>query len=313
MPSRTSTLGYLCITLAAVLWAVSGTSAKFLFHSGVSPFQLVQLRMVIASAALAGTFAAFRPALLKIECRDLPYLMLLGMAMAALQFTYLFTISKIHVAAAILLQYLGPVLIAGYVAAGRREHLSAATLTALFGATSGCYLVVGAYHLDMLALNRIGILSGLASAVAFAAYSLLGEFGARKYSAWTLLTYASGFGAICWNLLHPPFEAFRHAYTAASWGWILYIGVLGTAVPFGLYLKGVALVRATRASIAATLEPITAGVIAFLFLNERMEPLQILGGLMVVSAVVLLQVQKEGRVLPKPLSSAGPLPARQAK
>jgi hypothetical protein len=45
-------LGYLYVALAAVLFAVSGTAAKFLFHSGITPYQLIQLRTTLAFAGL---------------------------------------------------------------------------------------------------------------------------------------------------------------------------------------------------------------------------------------------------------------------
>jgi len=69
--------------------------------------------------------------------------------------------------------------------------------------------------------------------------------------------------------------------------------VFGTAIPFGLYFVGINYVRSTRASITATLEPISAGFIAYLFLGETLEPLQILGGALVISAIVMLQLRSE--------------------
>jgi drug/metabolite transporter (DMT)-like permease len=68
---------------------------------------------------------------------------------------------------------------------------------------------------------------------------------------------------------------------------------MGTAIPFGLYFVGINYIRSTRASITATLEPISAGFIAYLFLGEVLEPLQILGGVLVIVAIVLLQLQSE--------------------
>ena len=62
---------------------------------------------------------------------------------------------------------------------------------------------------------------------------------------------------------------------------------MGTAIPFGLYFVGINYIRSTRASITATLEPISAGFIAYLFLGEILEPLQILGGVLVIAAIVL--------------------------
>ena len=141
-------------------------------------------------------------------------------------------------------------------------------------------------------MNVVGIISGLLSALTFAWYAIHGEYGMRRYNPWTVLFYALLFGAVVWNILHPPLEAFMHAYTPVQWMWILYIGVMGTLVPFGLYLEGINLIRSTRASITATLEPISAGVIASIFLGEVMLPLQILGGLIVIASIILLHFSK---------------------
>lgn len=94
----------------------------------------------------------------------------------------------------------------------------------------------------------------------------------RPYSPWTVLFYALFFGALTWNIFLPPLESFMHARPAALWGWIVYIGILGTLVPFGLFLEGVNLIRATRASITATLEPIMAGLFSFFSCTKQWKP-----------------------------------------
>ena len=64
-------------------------------------------------------------------------------------------------------------------------------------------------------------------------------------------------------------------------------------MPFGLYFEGINLIRSTHASITATLEPIAAAVISYIFLDEIMGPLQILGGAMVIASVILLQLKQK--------------------
>jgi len=291
---KTSSRGYFYVIFAAVLWAISGSSAKFLFNSGVTPFQLVQLRITIAAVGLFLWLLLRKPSLLKIDRKDILYFAVFGtFGMGACQFTYLFAISKINVAAAILLQYMAPSFIAMHAVVFARDKLSLQTIIALLGATFGCYLVVGAYNLDVLAMNLAGIVSGILSAITFAWYSIHGEYGMRRYNPWTVLFYAMLFAALLWNILHWPLEAFFHPYNVVQWGWIMYIGILGTLVPFGLYLEGVNLIRSTRASITATLEPITAGVISFIFLNEILEPLQVTGGVLVIASIIILQIKQE--------------------
>ena len=286
--------GYLFAILAAALWGVSGSAAKYLFLNGITPFQLVQLRLTIAAAGLFVYLLLRHPERLKIARRDIPYFAVFGcIGMAGVQFTYLFAISRINVAAAILLQYLAPAFIALHAVLFFRDRLNPITVLALCGAFAGCYLVVGAYNLDVVALNLMGIISGLLSAVGFAWYSIQGEYGMRRYSPWTVLFYAMFFGALTWNICLAPLESFMHARSAVLWGWIVYIGVLGTLVPFGLFLEGVNLIRATRASITATLEPIMAGILSFVFLGETMSVWQLLGAGLVILSIVMLQLNQE--------------------
>ena len=286
-------IGYVYVVLAALLWAASGAAAKFLFLGGMSPFQLVQLRSTISAALLFLWLLAAKRSLLKIERKDLVYFFLLGISLGATQFTYLYAISRINVAAAVLLQYQAPVLIAAYALLFRRRRLSPFTLAALTGAVTGCYLMVGAYNLDILNMNRHGILSGLACAFAFALYSVKSEHGMRSYTPWTVVFYALLFAAVIWNVLKPPFSAFSLTYSYMSWGWILFIAVFGPVIPYGLYNEGINLILPTRASITATLEPVIAGGISFLFLGETMEPLQSIGAGLVIASVLILQVRKD--------------------
>ena len=74
-----------------------------------------------------------------------------------------------------------------------------------------------------------------------------------------------------------------------SAGLVVWVAVGGTVIPFGLYLTGINYLRSTRASITATLEPIAAGLVAYLALGEALAPPQIGGGVLVLAAVVVLQ------------------------
>jgi drug/metabolite transporter, DME family len=288
--TKTPRLGYIYVISAALLWAISGSTSKFLFNSGVTPFQLVQLRLTISTVLLFTILFIMRRDLMRIEKSDFFYFVLLGaVVMAAVQFTYLYTISKINVAAAILLQYLAPAFIAVYSFVFAKEKPGLITVMSVTGAIAGCYLVVGAYNFDLFSLNKTGIIAGIIAAIAFACYSVQGEYGMRKYDPVTVLFYALLFAAVTWNIFHPPLEAFFHARSPREWGFVFFIGIFGTVVPFGLYFQGINLIRSTRASITGTLEPITASAISYFFLNEILEPLQIAGGIMVIASIILLQ------------------------
>lgn len=298
--------GYVFVIAAALMWASSGTAGKALFEGGMTPFELVQIRVTLAAVVLAAALGIVARDLMRIRKRDIGYFLLLGsVGMALVQGSYFYTISKIQVAAAILIQYMAPIFVAIYSICFWRESLRYSKVVALLLSFGGCYLVVGGYNLELLSLNRLGILGGLTSAVCFAGYTLLGEQGMHRYSPWTVLFHAMVFAAITWHVVYPPFHYLRAGFSPAQWGWIIYISVMGTILPFGLFFLGVNYIRSTRASITATLEPITAGLLAFFLLGEKLEMPQILGGTMVIGAIVVLQIwQEQDRMTPELIRTA---------
>ena len=285
--------GYGFVILAATCWAAGGSASKFLFNGGITPFQVVQLRLTISTTILALWLLWRHRNLFRIDGKDVPYFLVLGtLGMAAVNIAYLFAISRLNVAVAILLEYLAPIFIALHAVVFMRDRLTALMKVAIICAVAGCYLVAGAYNINILNMNIAGIISGLLAALTFAWWSVHGEYGMRRYNPWTVLFYAMLVAAVEWNILHPPLESLLHSYSTRIWFWIMFIAIIGTVLPFGFYYEGINLIRSTRASITSTLEPILAGVFAFIFLNEVMEPLQLVGGALVIAAVILLQIKQ---------------------
>jgi drug/metabolite transporter (DMT)-like permease len=286
--------GYLSILIGTTLWGVSSVVAKYLFIIGLPPAELVQIRLTLATLTLLLVLLIFDRKRMIISLKDLPYFFILGfVGLAGVQFTYYYTISKIHVGPAVLMQYLSPVWVALYAFIFQKEPLAKRKIAALLLALLGCYFTVGGYRLDLFSLNRIGIVSGLISSLFFSFYALYGEKGLKKYDPWTLILYGFGFGAVFYWLLISPMRVIVGGYSFKIWVAFLYIAIFSTLIPFGLYFKGIERVRATRASITATWEPVVAGVTAYFVLGEVLSPLQVLGGLAVIAAIVLLQMAKE--------------------
>jgi drug/metabolite transporter (DMT)-like permease len=294
--------GYLYILIGSTLWGISSVVAKSLFNVGLPPAELVLIRLTLATSALFLFLLFFDKRRIIISFKDLFYFMILGfVGVAGTQFTYYYTISKINVGPAILLQYTQPVWVSVYAFLFRGEPFSKGKTVSLLLAVLGCYFVVGGYQIDLLRLNKIGIASGLIASLFFTFYALWGEKGLKKYDAWTLILYGFGFGAIlCWILLSPK-KIITSGYSFKFWMAFLYIAIFSTLIPFGFYLKGMERIRATRASIIASWEPVVAGIAAYFVLNEGLQPLQISGGIGVIVALVILQISKERKAPSPPL------------
>lgn len=290
--------GYLYILIGSTLWGISSVVAKALFNIGLPPAELILVRLFLATFILLILLLLYDRKRVIIPLKDLPYFFILGcIAVTGMQFFYYFTISKIHVGPAILLQYLQPVWVSVYAFLFQKEPISRGKMAALFLAVAGCYLMVGGYQIDLLRLNKVGIMSGLIASFFFTFYALYGEKGLKKYDPWTLILYGFGMSTVFYMIIISPTKIIHDGHSLKVWIAFLYIAVFSTLIPFGFYFKGVERIRATRASITSTWEPVVAGSAAYLVLGETLHPLQVFGGMGVIAAVVLLQLARE-RVSP---------------
>jgi len=115
----------------------------------------------------------------------------------------------------------------------------------------------------------------------------------RKYNPWTVLFYAFVFAAFLLNSILPANNILLWKTELRWWLAVVYIISFGTVIPFGFYFMGLEHLRATRASIVATLEPISAGIFSFVLLREVLRPWQIFGGLLVITAIIIIQSRRE--------------------
>ena len=310
-PRERQTRGYLLATLAAAGWAAGGVTAKWLFDVSslpVEPVHLAAARALLAFVMLLGYLGAARRDALRVSARDLPFLGVFGvLGLAAMHFTYFAAIEATSVPTAILLEYLAPVLVLVVSVAVLGERFTWALPAGVALSVTGCALVVGAIGGDGLTVTPAGIGWGLASAVFFAGYTLMGKHAAGTYSPWTLLVYGLGAATVFWflylgirgdlrpvlALLSSPVPAF--AVVAMAFG--------ATVIPFGAFLKALSYVDATKASITATLEPVMAAAATYMIpaLYRPLSPLQVLGGLLVLAACVVVQAPDRSRTaLPPP-------------
>jgi DME family drug/metabolite transporter len=189
------------------------------------------------------------------------------------------------------LQYTAPVLVvaAGVVFARRRP--GAPLLASLALAMAGVVLVTGALDGDIGGLDAIGLLAGLASAALFASYTVLGEYARRELEPPAVMLRAFALAAAFWVAFLATRGWPHELFEPEALPGVLFVGAGGTLAPFLLYVWAVAHVRAERAAIAATLEPVLAALAAWLWLGQALSAAQVIGGVLVIVAVVALQMR----------------------
>lgn len=284
--SRYSAWGLVAIALAASLWAIAAIVASQLFESGVKPFELAAARSMIAALGLA-VFSQFKPSSGKLfDWRILA----LGLSLAWVTLSYYIAIERLPVAVAIVIQYTAPALVVALAAVQARRLPTVATLLAVAGALLGVLLISG-LATEQFQFDGLGFMAAVASAFLFASYTLLSESVVDTYGAVGVMFRGFVVSSLFW-LAFQISQGFPAAvFAAANVPGILFVGVGGTLVPFLLLCWGIQQIRADRAAIAATLEPVIVTVLAWIWLGQALSFMQILGGILVILAVVSLQLR----------------------
>ncbi len=291
MPNKTR--GYLLLIAATILWGLNGAITKYFLNQALSPLVLAMIRLSGSALLLMLFLCLYNPSLLHLDKGDTRRLIFFGIAgMGCVQFFYLYTISKLNVATAVFLEYLAPAFIAIYTRWWKKESLGRAGLLALLLALGGSALIVADQAFTGLVQHWAGLLSGFASALAMAFYMLYGKVLLERYNSWVVLAYGQLFGAIPFWFLAPPWVIWHQHYGWQTWLYFVYVVIFGTLVPFVLVFTGLRYLRPAPASITLMLEPVMAGVFAFLLLGEILSGLQLAGCSLILAAVVVLNLRQ---------------------
>jgi drug/metabolite transporter (DMT)-like permease len=295
-PARPSSqwVGYLLVAAAATSWGSQGVVAKLLLTGGLPAAGLVSARTAVAGLVLGLVLAVARPGLLRIRSRDFWHVAVLGVVgMALSQWAYYVALSRVPVATALLVTFTSPLLVlaAGVVFYGERVRLPDVMAAAV--TLAGAALVVRAYDPALLRLDAAGLAASASCAVTFAFYSLWARRVAPRLSPWTMLAYSLATAAVVWVPLAPPWRVLLAPHPPVVWAGFAVVVIFGTVVPFGLYLAGLARIRAAHASVTSCLEPVVAATVALVVLGERLEGLQLVGGALILAGIALLHARAE--------------------
>lgn len=295
----------LAVAGAALLWAVAATVARDLFDAGVPPIQLVQARAVLSALGLALIPAAWAS---RGDRTAAPgwIVIALGVSIALVNAAYYTAISRLAVAVAIVLQYLGPGMVVAWTAFTTRKRPSADVLVAVAVAFVGVVFVSQLPAGEIGGVDLIGLGAGLASAVFFAAYTLQSERATARYGPIGAVFRAFAAASVLWVIYQAPQGWPAPLFEPANIGKVIFVGLAGTLAPFLLYVWAVGKLRSERAVIAATLEPLFAGVVAWLWLDQILSPSQVAGGVAILAAVLWLQLHRpsveDNPTAPRPLN-----------
>lgn len=295
--------GVLITIFAAVCWGFSGTCSEFMFKTrGVSSEWLTMSRMLVAGLLLLAYARAKGHGHRVVAIWKSPdWKRLIAFSVLGLmtcQYTYLATISFTNSGTATILQYAAPVLVLAYSCLCLRRWPTPLETVSIVAVMIGVFLLATHGRPTNLVISRQGLLWGLLSAFAYAAYMLLPGRLLTKWGSTIVTGWGLFIGGTVFTLLFTLL--FRPYHEAITWDFGMLFGlfgliIIGTAMSFAIYLYGVALIGPVRASMLACMEPVSAALFSHFWLGTPFTPMDILGFAVILLAVLLLSAMPAKR------------------
>jgi drug/metabolite transporter (DMT)-like permease len=296
--------GELYLFLGALTFSVNGIFSTVVLEH-MSAFRLAQVRAISAFILLFIFALIFKREFLKITRREIPTAIAYGVVgFALVNVGYFLGIERgLPLGLVLVLEFTAPIWIALWIKYVRKGLVARDMWLAIALSLVGLVLVTKIW--DGFKFDLLGLAGALGSAFALTAYFLIGEkFGGNRHPAGSTiigLAVASAFWAIVLPLWNFPTEVFAmkmdiHGYLAGhlfpGWSLLLWIIVMGTIVPYLFVISGLRLLSASKSSVIGMLEPVLAGIFAWIWLDQSWDLIQLIGAAVVLIGIYLADRSK---------------------
>jgi len=291
--------GEFYLVMGALVFAFNGVISTVVLEH-ISPFRLAQVRSIGAFVILLTiTLIIARPTL-KASKKQLPMLAAYGIiGFAAVQAGYFLGIQRgVPLSLVLIVEFTAPIWIALWIKYVRKMYVPASMWSAIALSLLGLILLAQVWN--GLSFDLIGLLGALFSAFALTAYFLIGKSFGTSRTALSLTVWGLGMASLAWISSMPvwefPFEVFTidmdlkgvfAGNTLPGWLLILWIIVMGTIVPYLFVIAGLRLLSASTSSVIGMLEPVLAGVFAWIWLEQSWNGIQLFGAAVVLVGVYI--------------------------
>jgi drug/metabolite transporter (DMT)-like permease len=275
----------------SVFWGGTFVAGRVIAQE-VEPFSAAFLRFVIASLFLVFFATRSSTGLPRLKKNQIFPAILLGMtgvfAYNVLFFSGLKTVTASRSA---LIIATNPALIAVLSSVFFNEKLNVSKIIGIVSCVFGAAVVISRGKLTEILNSSLGWgeIFLLGCVLSWVAYSLVGKVIMKELAPVAAVTYSCVIGAIA--LFFPAYlEGVTHSfdnYSTVAWWCILYLGFFGSALGFWWYYDGIKTIGPARAAVFINLVPVSAVLLGWLILNERIDLSLIVGTFMVTCGVYL--------------------------
>ena len=291
--------GEFYLVMGGLVFSFNGViSTVVLDH--ITPFRLAQVRSIGAFFILLAIALFIDRESLRAPKKLIPKLAAYGIiGFAAVQAGYFLGIQRgVPLSLVLIIEFTAPIWIALWIKYVRKMYVPASMWGAIALSLLGLILLAQVWN--GLSFDLLGLLGALLSAFALTAYFLIGKSFGTSRSAMSLTVWGLGMASLAWSSSMPlwnfPFEVFTidmdlqgvfAGNTLPGWLLILWIIVMGTIVPYMFVISGLRLLSASTASVIGMMEPVFAGIFAWMWLQQSWNGIQLIGAAIVLIGIYI--------------------------
>jgi drug/metabolite transporter (DMT)-like permease len=291
--------GEFYLVMGALVFAFNGVISTVVLEH-ISPFRLAQVRSIGAFIILLTVTLIIARPTLKASKKQIPMLAAYGIiGFAAVQAGYFLGIQRgVPLSLVLIIEFTAPIWIALWIKYVRKMYVPTSMWGAIALSLLGLILLAQVWN--GLSFDLIGLLGALFSAFALTAYFLIGKSFGTSRTALSLTVWGLGMASLAWISSMPvwefPFEVFTidmdlngvfAGSTLPGWVLISWIIVMGTIVPYLFVIGGLRLLSASTSSVIGMLEPVLAGVFAWIWLQQSWNGIQLIGAAVVLVGIYI--------------------------
>jgi drug/metabolite transporter, DME family len=280
--------GYLAILTAASFWSTSGIFIKLIMNqSQVSAIVLAFWRDTAAFSVFFFFHLALYGRHSGLKRSDWPWVIALGIILGLFHVGLNIGVFLNGAAVTTIQQAAMPAIVLVVERIIWRESLTRHKIVSIFLIFSGTVLMSGLTTLGEANVSTGGVLAGFCIPSLYAAWSLLGKQMRKNYSPLPILTYAFGIAMV---VLFPLQFNQTHPWPVPENTWLWFAGLVGlsTVGAFLIYIFGLGRLSAGVVTIVAMSEIVFAAILAYIFLDEKLTSIEIVGALVIVAGIVFL-------------------------
>lgn len=271
--------------------------------SGITPEEIVIFRSLATALGAGVALVLTNPKAFKVRLYEWKGLILFGIfGVALMQWSYSNAVKNLPVGIALLIEYTAIVIVPLVSLWLFKEKVLPRLWLAIVMVLGGLVVVSRIWDGG---LNPVGLMFAVMAAVFLSFYFLMGEHTLKTRDTLSTLFYSMSISALFW-LLVTPWWNFEPAILsnqvsltgnlagiqAPLWGLLIWVGIFGSFLPMLFSYLALVHLSATSVGVISTGETVTAFFFAWAWLNEKIDAIQALGGILVIAGIVLAQTSR---------------------